>query len=210
MTDNKWPMACLHNLSKAMALVATEYRPDTPRITMTTWLRPQRTTGPTKTDARKSFAKNLTSLMITLAILVIIIQFLFSHNYVQQQQQHWLLQQNQQKEPEFISSSANVGVSVVGAHYSRSNEFIMMSKEEAYMRECQLHYKGNATWGKLHAPLVDKIEAKKIVSQLNIPSLKIIPTLAILDKKNISSYSLAFMQSLPQPYIIKATHQSGG
>eukprot|EP00571_Detonula_confervacea_P011681 CAMPEP_0172313576 /NCGR_PEP_ID=MMETSP1058-20130122/20500_1 /TAXON_ID=83371 /ORGANISM="Detonula confervacea, Strain CCMP 353" /LENGTH=415 /DNA_ID=CAMNT_0013027251 /DNA_START=335 /DNA_END=1579 /DNA_ORIENTATION=+ len=89
-------------------------------------------------------------------------------------------------------------------------EYIMWSKEEAYMRDCELHYKGNKTWGKLHAPYVDKIEAKNIVERMNVPALKIIPTLAVLDKHNMTKYTLKFMKSLKQPYIIKSSHQSGG
>jgi len=90
-------------------------------------------------------------------------------------------------------------------------EYIMWKKEEAYMRNCELHIKGNETWGKSHAPFVDKIEAKNIVERMNVPSLKIIPTLAVLDKNNITTaYSLEFMKSLKQPYIIKGTHLSGG
>jgi len=87
----------------------------------------------------------------------------------------------------------------------------MWCKEEAFMDYCTHHYKGNATWGKLHAPYVDKISAKDIVANMHVPNLNVIPTLAILDKDNITEkYTLEFMKSLKQPYIIKATHLSGG
>mmetsp|Transcript_24543 Transcript_24543/g.52058 ORF Transcript_24543/g.52058 Transcript_24543/m.52058 type:complete len:494 (-) Transcript_24543:111-1592(-) len=92
----------------------------------------------------------------------------------------------------------------------RSNDYIMWSKKEAYMKHCELHYKNNETWGKLHAPPVDKIEAKNIVARANVPLLNIIPTLAVLDERNITEYSLEFMKSLKQPYIIKSSHVSGG
>ena len=63
----------------------------------------------------------------------------------------------------------------------------MWSKEEAYMKYCTNHYKGNATWGEQHAPYVDKISAKHIVANImNEPNLNIIPTLATLDKDNVT------------------------
>lgn len=87
----------------------------------------------------------------------------------------------------------------------------MWSQEEAYMRNCELHIKGNATWGQLHAPYVDKIEAKNIVQRMNVPNLRVIPTLAVLDKENVTDvYTLEFMRGLRQPYVIKSTHLSGG
>ena len=89
-------------------------------------------------------------------------------------------------------------------------DYTIWSKEETYMRECQIHYKMNNTWGKIHAPFVDKVEAKNIVERANIAELNIIPTLAILDKQNITKYTLDFMKSIKQPYIIKSSHQSGG
>jgi hypothetical protein len=50
----------------------------------------------------------------------------------------------------------------------------MWSKEEAYMKYCTHHYKGNATWGEQHAPYVDKISAKHIVANImNEPNLNI-------------------------------------
>ena len=93
-----------------------------------------------------------------------------------------------------------------------SASWLPWTKEEAYMNYCTHHYKGNATWGKQHAPYVDKISAKQIVANtMNVPKLKIIPTLAVLGRNNITEkYTLEFMQSLKQPYIIKATHLSGG
>ena len=90
------------------------------------------------------------------------------------------------------------------------DHYVMWSKDEAYFKECKTNFIRNDTWGKLHAPYVDKIEAKEILARANVPELKIIPTLATFDKSNLSEYSLQFMQSLPQPYIIKASHVSGG
>ncbi len=90
-------------------------------------------------------------------------------------------------------------------------EYLMFDKDETYMRNCEKHIKGNHTWGKQHAPYVDKLEAKNIVESMKVPHLKVIPTLAVLDKDNITSiYTLDFMKSLKQPYIIKSTHMSGG
>ena len=88
----------------------------------------------------------------------------------------------------------------------------MWSKEETYMKYCTHHYKGNATWGEQHAPYVDNISAKHIVANILIaPNLDIITTLATLDKDNVTEmYTLEFMKSLRQPYIIKPAHLSGG
>lgn len=109
----------------------------------------------------------------------------------------------------YAGETAHVNHSALPPSYPK-NEYTMWSKDEGYMRDCALHIKGNHTWGRLHAPYVDKLEAKAIVEGMKVPSLKIPPTLAVLDKKNISMYSLEFMKSLKQPYIIKATHVSGG
>mmetsp|Transcript_27634 Transcript_27634/g.58035 ORF Transcript_27634/g.58035 Transcript_27634/m.58035 type:complete len:491 (+) Transcript_27634:105-1577(+) len=97
-------------------------------------------------------------------------------------------------------------------HDGRSHpfEYIMWSKEESYTKDCTNNFKGNETWGRLHSPFVDKIRAKEILIKENIPNLNVIPTFAVLDKDNISLVTLDFMKSIPQPYIIKATHVSGG
>ena len=65
--------------------------------------------------------------------------------------------------------------------------------------------------GKTVAPYVDKVKAKDIVRRMNVESLiKIVPTLAVFDQANISDFTLDFMKSLPQPYIIKGAHLCGG
>ena len=90
-------------------------------------------------------------------------------------------------------------------------EYIMWKKDDSYTKDCEVHYKNNHTWGKQHAPYVDKIEAKKIVERMRIPKLKVIPTLAVFDKQNITTeYTLSVLKRLTQPYIIKSTHVSGG
>jgi len=91
-------------------------------------------------------------------------------------------------------------------------EYLMWSEDHAYMRDCSLHIKGNATWGKLHAPYADKVEAKDIVANMGVPGLNVIPTLAVLDGENVTAgeYTLEFMRGLRQPYIIKSAHLSGG
>ena len=91
-------------------------------------------------------------------------------------------------------------------------DYTMWSKDESYTRDCELHIKGNETWGESHAPYVDKVAAKRIIQRMNIQDLKIIPTLAILDKTDMEKerYTLEYMMSLKQPYIIKASHMSGG
>jgi len=66
------------------------------------------------------------------------------------------------------------------------DDWVMFSKDTAYFRECVKHFKMNHTWGKIHAPFVDKVEAKEIVKRARVTGLDVIPTLALLDKKNIS------------------------
>ncbi len=75
-------------------------------------------------------------------------------------------------------------------------EYIMWSKEESYTKDCTNNFKGNETWGRLHAPFVDKIQAKEILRKENIPNLNVIPTYAVLDKKNISLFTLDFMKRI--------------
>ncbi|KAL7537347.1 hypothetical protein ACHAXR_007759 [Thalassiosira sp. AJA248-18] len=145
------------------------------------------------------------TIMLTLVLLAIVltVQFRVVLRYYSK-----MTKQNNDNMVYGMSSSA---ITMMPSPPPPKIDYIMWSKDEAYMRDCQLHHKSNATWGKIHAPYVDKIDAKRIVEKMHVELLKIIPTLAVLDMQNITtSYSLEFMKSLRQPYIIKSTHLSGG
>jgi hypothetical protein len=89
-------------------------------------------------------------------------------------------------------------------------EFVFWQFRKTYSERCRKDILGNADWGKSVAPLVDKLEAKEIVRQWS-PSVHIIPTYAHLDESNVTLIvsDPQFLNSLPQPYIIKPTHTSG-
>lgn len=160
----------------------------------------------TRNAGPRSCKKHLKTFLTVLAVVVVVVQLCFVHYYAQKQQQHW---QHEHIEHQLLSRRRHQGN---GAHRSQNlvasdngvnknhitpqNEYIMWSKDESYTRQCNLHIKGNETWGRLHAPLVDKIASKEIITKKNIPKLKIIPTLAVLDKNNVTQYSLEFMQSI--------------
>lgn len=160
-------------------------------------LRSPRGSSLTKKAGKKSTAKCIKASIMTLVLAMIAVQFWAVNRYAKKTIQNNGAIVDSDRSRRAISPAPKI-------------EYLMWSKEEAYMRECELHHKGNATWGKLHAPYVDKIESKNIVERMNVPSLNIIPTLAVLDKQNFTKYSLEFMKSLKQPYIIKSTHVSGG
>jgi len=99
-----------------------------------------------------------------------------------------------------------------GEYNSETNEYIMWSDEEAYFHECRTSFMHNETWAKPLGPLVEKVEAKEIARRWS-DSVSIIPTLAVYDASNISDLTLGAMldnKTLPQPYIIKSGHRSGG
>ncbi|KAL3796146.1 hypothetical protein HJC23_000649, partial [Cyclotella cryptica] len=147
-----------------------------------------------------TFAKGL---ILTAIVVVALLQFFALHRYSDHRRKEQWHDQG--------SSFRQVGLRREHDGSSdRTREYIMWSKDESYFSECKQRFIRNETWGELHAPYVDKVQAKEILAKSNVPDLRIIPTLAILDKDNISSYSLEFMRSIPQPYIIKASHVSGG
>lgn len=90
------------------------------------------------------------------------------------------------------------------------DEYILWHKNYTYFEECRNHFIRNRTWGKERSLLVDKIEVKKIVESLNIKGLGLPPTLAVLEEKDVQEYTSENMLAIPQPYIIKASHTSGG
>ena len=51
---------------------------------------------------------------------------------------------------------------------------------------------------------------KSIVEAMNIDGLKVPQTLVIYDSRNISELTVNEMRRIPQPYIIKPTHSTGG
>lgn len=147
--------------------------------------------NPQKSKGKKTTAKCIRNAIATLVLAVVATQFWAFLRYATKTKQN---------------------ISIITTSLAPSkNEFIMWSKDEAYMHDCEIHIKGNETWGKSHAPYVDKISAKKIVASMKVPSLNIIPTLAVFDKETIlKDYTLEFMTTLKQPYIIKSAHTSGG
>jgi hypothetical protein len=88
-------------------------------------------------------------------------------------------------------------------------EFIMWSEDNTYFNFCAEHYIGNLTWGEPLAPLVDKLKVKEIARGWS-SSVKIVPTITNFNQRNVSNFTLDTLTSLPQPYIIKPTHTSGG
>lgn len=74
--------------------------------------------------------------------------------------------------------------------------------------------RNNATWGNPLAPYVDKYQAKVIVEGWS-PSVDIIPSYAVLDESNYmeimenATARIEFLKTIPQPFIMKATHASG-
>ena len=84
----------------------------------------------------------------------------------------------------------------------------MWSKEEAHFADCRKTMIGNKEWGNPLGPLVDKIEAKEYAQQRS-PSVQIVPTLTYFDAHNISLLTPDFLQTVPQPFIIKPSHISG-
>lgn len=89
-------------------------------------------------------------------------------------------------------------------------EYVLWSKSETYFEHCRNHYIGNKTWAQPLGPYVDKIDAKQIIYDMNIPGLKVPKTLAIYDSSNYTDFNLDALKGLPQPYIMKPAHTSGG
>mmetsp|Transcript_8693 Transcript_8693/g.21822 ORF Transcript_8693/g.21822 Transcript_8693/m.21822 type:complete len:600 (+) Transcript_8693:95-1894(+) len=91
-------------------------------------------------------------------------------------------------------------------------QFVYYDRTKTYFGECRRRFIGNFTWGKAVAPLVDKLEAKDIIREWS-PSVQVVRTITHLSKKSKVfegvDNTLSFLQSLPQPYIIKPTHTSG-
>jgi hypothetical protein len=89
-------------------------------------------------------------------------------------------------------------------------EFVLWSPRETYFEDCRQTMIRNTTWGAARAPFVDKIQAKHLAREWS-SSVAIIPTLAIYDETNISSLvSMDTLQRLPQPFVVKSAHLSGG
>ncbi|KAL7522233.1 hypothetical protein ACHAWX_006923 [Stephanocyclus meneghinianus] len=142
-------------------------------------------------------------LILTSIVFVVLLQFSAFHRYLgHRRKEQW--------DPYNNFRQVGLRREMLDGGSQRTHEYIMWSKDESYFSECKQRFIRNETWGELHAPYVDKVQAKKILAKVNVTDLRIIPTLALLDKANVSSYSLEFMRSIPQPYIIKASHVSGG
>ena len=142
-------------------------------------------------------------LILTSIVFVVLLQFSAFHRYPGHRRKEQWDQYNNFRQVGLRREMLDGGSQL-------THEYIMWYKDEPYFSECKQRFIRKETWGELHAPYVDKVQAKKILAKVNVPDLRIIPTLALLDKANVSSYSLEFMRSIPQPYIIKASHVSGG
>jgi hypothetical protein len=133
--------------------------------------------------------------------------------------------------PEFIAAILMIGMMMLAVafvifkqgHNSDSDlvpvndEYILWSRKETYFSECRGSFLYNDTWGKERAPFVDKVGVKNLLRQwqeedesIKITGLKIPPTLAVFDKTNSSKFTLDALRAIPQPYIIKTSHGSGG
>ena len=96
---------------------------------------------------------------------------------------------------------------------SYSEHFLAaVSKDRTYTSDCKRRYLHNKTWGQSVARFVDKVTAKEIVREFNVPDLKIVPTIAFYDQNNFSSFTMdAFLKfASGNGAIIKPSHSSGG
>lgn len=98
----------------------------------------------------------------------------------------------------------------IQASSSGDDEYTLWSKTETYFEHCRDHCINNKTWGEPLGPLVDKIESKEILKAMKIDGLEIPRTLAVFDTQNFTRFDYEAMHSIPQPYIIKPAHTSGG
>ncbi|KAL7517745.1 hypothetical protein ACHAWX_002640 [Stephanocyclus meneghinianus] len=91
-----------------------------------------------------------------------------------------------------------------------NNDYVLWSKNDTYFQWCRTHHINNYTWGKALSKLVDKAEVKSIVKAMGVKGLDIPQTYAIYNSQNISEFTVDAMHRIPQPFIIKPTHASGG
>ncbi|CAJ1950538.1 unnamed protein product [Cylindrotheca closterium] len=91
-------------------------------------------------------------------------------------------------------------------HRNRGSEYIMWAQNESYQHYCRNHFLPDKEWGRRLAPLVDKVEVKRIVAGWAIPDLKLVPTIAIFNKSHTESFGISDM---PDGSIMKASHMSG-
>jgi hypothetical protein len=96
---------------------------------------------------------------------------------------------------------------------SYSEHFLTtVSKEQTYTGDCKRRYLHNKTWGQSVARFVDKITAKDVVREFNVPDLKVVPTIAVYDQSNFSKFTMDVFLKLASGHgaIIKPSHSSGG
>ncbi|KAL3935149.1 MAG: hypothetical protein SGBAC_009277 [Bacillariaceae sp.] len=91
-------------------------------------------------------------------------------------------------------------------HRNRNSEYIMWAQDESYQQYCRNSFLSDEDWARNVAPLVDKVAAKRIVTEWNIPDLKIVPTLRIFNKSHTRTFDASDM---PDGSIMKASHMSG-
>ena len=113
-----------------------------------------------------------------------------------------------------MSSTSSPAKSFQGKEeLSVSEHFLTtVSKEQTYTSDCKLRYLNNRTWGQSVARFVDKVTAKEVVREFNVPDLKIVPTIAFYDQSNFSSFTIDVFLKLASGSgaIIKPSHSSGG
>lgn len=80
---------------------------------------------------------------------------------------------------------------------------------ETWTAVCRKRYLKNDTFGRLRAPLVDKVDVKEIVERMNT-SIRLIPTVAVLDKEGVAKFNQDTLKTYPTDVIIKPAHKSGG
>ena len=145
-----------------------------------------------KNAGKRSIAKYILWDIMIMVVALIVIQFWSLYNYISKSDRNgnnFKIQQQQHNIQKSISNAIITKTNTKTQQIPKLINWTMWSREEAYFRDCELHYKGNDTWGKIHAPYVDKVQAKNIIKRMNIPQLNIVPTLAVLNKQNITKNS---------------------
>ncbi|CAJ1969438.1 unnamed protein product [Cylindrotheca closterium] len=82
----------------------------------------------------------------------------------------------------------------------------MWAQNESYQQYCRNHFLSNRDWGRSLAPLVDKVAAKRIVTEWDIPDMKIVRTIAVFNKSHTKTFGISDM---PEGSIMKVSHMSG-
>ena len=84
----------------------------------------------------------------------------------------------------------------------------ILNETHTWTYECKKHVLRNQTWGKLYSKYADKFEVKTILNQWDIFPVKISPTLAWFNETK--SFQETDLKNMPDKFVIKAAHFSGG